>query len=300
MHKQNYKLIIISLILTFFCCLIKIQVTPSWFNGTLERNHYLLMSFMYTNNEQSRLLQFIIPNTFFRVFNLSIPYSYLAQRFLFQFLTFICFYKFNEEWLSKKQNILSLISLALLTAASFKNHLQESATLLSLCFLLVLWSIRTKKDYLFIIFLFIGSLNNETILFTPCVYFIVNVKNANWNHILPLALKTILLSMPAILATGVIRWITRDNPHLGGAFHLFHNLTDIYQPLVLLNIFWLIPFTYFNRLPDYFKRCLIAIPFFIIPHLITGIISETRQMIPLCFVLLPASLMHLSKFEDKL
>ncbi len=60
----------------FFVALIELQaklsVTRAWFDGTLDGNHRLLLAFQYTNNEQSRLLQFYIPEAFVRLLGLSV------------------------------------------------------------------------------------------------------------------------------------------------------------------------------------------------------------------------------------
>src|ERR1051325_9541384 len=58
--------------LSFVCLTGKLSTTPAWFDGTLERNHHLLLHWSYTNNEQSRLLQFLVPEAFHRVLGLSV------------------------------------------------------------------------------------------------------------------------------------------------------------------------------------------------------------------------------------
>src|SRR5262245_64222774 len=72
----------------FFLSLInlvlKLRATKDdWFNGRLDENHQKLLAFEYTNNEQSRLLQFLIPESFVRFFGLSVQHAYMVQRWLF-------------------------------------------------------------------------------------------------------------------------------------------------------------------------------------------------------------------------
>src|SRR3954469_23408974 len=76
----------------FFLALInltaKLNVSPTWFDGTLERNHYLLLAFNYTNNEQSRLFQFLIPEALIRLLGLTVEHAYLVQRWIFVWVAF--------------------------------------------------------------------------------------------------------------------------------------------------------------------------------------------------------------------
>ena len=58
----------------------KILLTLAWTDGTLIDNHRSLLAFTFTNNEQSRLLQFYIPEFFRILFGVSIPDAYLIQR----------------------------------------------------------------------------------------------------------------------------------------------------------------------------------------------------------------------------
>ena len=57
--------------LSFIALRMKLAVTPAWTNGTLERNQARLVAFDYTNNEQSRVLQWAIPEALTRLFGLT-------------------------------------------------------------------------------------------------------------------------------------------------------------------------------------------------------------------------------------
>ena len=57
------------------------------------------------------------------------------------------------------------------------------------------------------------------------------------------------------------------------------------------------PFVRFERQPRYFRRISVIVPVFVAAHMITGIIMETRQMIPLAFIVIPMSL--ITMFPDE-
>ncbi|CAM1374666.1 hypothetical protein [Tenacibaculum xiamenense] len=288
---------IITLVLTIIIVKLKLIITPSWFSGALENNHKLLLDFNFTNNEQSRLFQFFIPEFFITIFKIDIIKAYILQRALFTFLTFFAFFYFCKKWFNNIQSFICVFLFGLVMIFTFKNHLQESAALLSLTFLLTLWLIRDKKDWLFALVLVIGSINNETILFVPAIYFFYNFDLKK--SVFKLSMRTILLALPAFIVVGIIRYINIDRPHLGGAWHLIDNLQKLDRLIFIYNIFWILPFIYFKRKNLFLRRSLLTFPLFIIPHLITGIISETRQMLPLGFIIIPASMFTLLDIIEK-
>ena len=299
--NKNLFIFILCVALAVLNLNLKLNVTATWFDGTLVRNHKLLLDYNYTNNEQSRLLQFYIPELFVKIFNLSIEHAYMLQRLLFTMFTFFCFYLFSKKWLDTKLSLLCVLIMALLVMPNtYQNHLQESAALLSLTFLGALWAIRENKTFFYVFILTIGSINNETMLFIPAVYFLVNFKKFKISDIMRVAKRTILLALPAIISVGIIRYINIDRPQLGGAWHFHENIYHLDSLLKVFNIFWILPFLYFKKRPLFLQRALISIPLFIIPHLITGIISETRQMIPLSFILIPASVLFLRDLYFKI
>jgi len=306
------ELIIFGLIYFFLSYInlrTKLFLTPDWFNGILTRNHNLLLNFEYTNNEQSRLFQFLIPEFFTHFFNISIEHAYILQRWLFTFLTFICFHKYLRKWFSKQESFSGVLFLTTIMQLTFANELQESSSFLLLTFLLGLWAIREKQILPILITFFIGGLNNETMLFLPIVYFFYNFTGFSFKKLAYLSIKTIIISIPLIITIGPIRYITRHHEHLGGAYHLPDNLQGIishaqYKFLDLFmacylyiffifGAFWLYTFFDFKNKPLFLRRASLMIPFFLAGHLITGKIMEVRQMLPLSFIIIPMSLFYI-------
>ncbi len=295
--KINIAVLIVCLLISALNLFLKIQVTSSWNNGILTENHELLMNFQYTNNEQSRLLQFLIPETFSRLFGVSIPTAYSIQRVLFMALTFFVFFKFCKKWFNYFGTSACVLLLSLLIIPStYRNHTQESAALLALTFISSLWAIRERKDIEFAFLLLIGGVNNETSLFLPAVYVFYNF---NYYSFPKLIWKTALVSIMAFVAVGTIRYITRDRPHLGGAWNFYENMNHLDSLFKVLHVFWILPFFYFKKLNPFLKRSLMTIPLFIIPHLITGKINEIRQMIPMAFLVIPASWFTIQELVEK-
>jgi len=294
--------------IAFTDLILKLRHTPAWENGTLAENHHLLMAFQYYNNEQSRILQFLIPEALHKVFDFSIITSYSVARLVFVFLAFVVFHYFLRKWFSPIASFAGVMILSAGMAVSFLiQDLQESAPLLMLMFVLGLWAIHERKDILFCLFMLIGGgLTNESMLVLPLGYFLYRIQSLKFSQLLKTGFRTVLLAVPAFLAQGVLRYINRFQPHLGGAFHWPDNIQGIwaeftfpYQAIfngeyiylfLVYSIFWLLGAIGWFKSPFFFRRVFWITPFFLAANLITGKINESRQMIPLGFILIPMAL----------
>jgi hypothetical protein len=309
LHNREVLLLLpIYFFLSLTNLILKLRLTPAWINGTLVDNHNALMAFNYYNNEQSRLFQFLIPELFLRVFSLSTESSYALTRLLFIFLAFVAFHFFLRKWFSMAESFAGVLILSGSLAISFLVvDLQESAPLLMLFFILGLWALREKKDLLFCLLLILGGgLTNETMLIMAAGYFFYQISSPKLSDIIKTGFTTCLIALPAFLIQGGIRYINRDQPHLGGAYHLPENLIGIWNeilvpvntlfqgrylyPFLIFSIFWIYAVLGYSKSPRFLKSMFWLIPLYLIAHMITGVIYESRQMIPLGFILIPMSL----------
>jgi hypothetical protein len=280
---------------------VKLYTTPAWFDGTLIHNHHLLLRFSYTNNEQSRLLQFYVPELFHKILKLSIEHAYMLQRFLFVFLVFICFHAFLRRWFDARVTFCGVLLLAAIIPFTFHaGDLQESSSLLLLTFLLGLWTIREDRKLLMAVVFLIGGINNETMLILPLVYLLYNFVDPDVRRLVILCRNTLLISLPMVIAVGTIRYINWDRPVLGGGWHFPDNVegllavnTQYWGFLFTFGVLWVYALLRYERKPLFLRRAFLMIPFFIAAHVVTGIITEVRQMLPLGFIVIPMALYYI-------
>ena len=288
--------------LSFINYAIKLRVTSAWFS-ILESNHAALLKFNYTNNEQSRLLQFYIPEFFHQVFGTSIQHSYALARLIFVFLTYLAFHRYLRKWFSPSEAFAGVALFAAIVPFTHINDLQESSPLLMLLFLLALTAIRDDRTYAMLLLFFIGGLTNETMLILPAVYFFYHLRLESLKTVLVLAGKSFLVGTPLLITLAPIRYYTWDRPVLGGGYHWPDNIKGIfrqasYNPLdwpsanylffiIFLGVLWCYALIGYANNPRFLRRASWIIPFFILAHLITGRIDEPRQMIPLSFIIIP-------------
>jgi hypothetical protein len=298
--------ILLFALVYFFLALIqlgvKLKLTPGWSDGSLESMHARLMAREYTNNEQSRLLQFLVPELFVRSLGLSVPHAYLVQRWLFVWLAFVLFHLYLRHWFSAGITFGGVCFLAAVVPLTYGPDLQESAPLLMVTFLLGLWAVRAERPVLFALALLVGAADNETSLFLAAVFAL-----AAWpgKPFVSVAWRTALVSAPAFVFTAIVRYVNRDRPHLLGAWHLPDNLAGLWDavraspleypridylgPLVLFGPMWVLAFVGWAGKPRFLRGALAAVPLFIVPHLITGVIGESRQMVPMAYILIPGA-----------
>jgi hypothetical protein len=217
-QKEFWVFFPIYFFLSFIELTMKLQaVYVSWFEGKLVENHILLWGFQYYNNEQSRLLQWVIPQAIIKITHISIPHAYMVQRFAFVFLAFLCFHYYMRKWLSPGESFAGLAFLAAVMPLTYPGDLQESAPLLMLLFVLGLWAIREYRTLLFELILIIGSITNETLLILVAVYFFyqfrwVHPKKMNSRAVVEfftLVGHTALIALLPFAITVSIRYITR-------------------------------------------------------------------------------------------
>ena len=288
--------------------ILKLRATAAWTNGVLVTNHEALLAFEYYNNEQSRLFQFLIPEFLHRMFSLEIINSYALARLLFVFMAFLVFHLFLQNWFNQAASFAGVLILSGSMAITFlERDLQESAPLLMLLFVLGLWAIREERDVLFgLILLLGGGLTNETMLVLAAGYFFYRLPSPRVKDIFKTGFRTALIALPAFLTQGVIRYINRMQPHMGGFYHLPGNLQGIWTelrhpvgtllegrfiyPFLVLSVFLFYALLGYPKSPRFLRSMFWLAPLFLVAHMITGKIYESRQMIPLAFILIPMSL----------
>ena len=287
---------------------LRLSLAPFWFDGRLIANHERLLAFQYKNNEQSRLLQFYIPEALHRL-GLSIVHAYILQHWIFILLTFVCFHFYLRKWFGARLALGGVAFLAAIIPLSYFNELQESQPLLLLTFLLGLWAVRERRTVWYLLVLTLGAINNETMLILPSVFFFYNFKRFNLKHILGLSLTTVTVALPALMVVGVIRYLNRDKPRLVATWQWPDNIRGIWEQLgtspldyweakyfyiiFVFGAFWVYAFLNNARKPLFLRRAALIIPLFILVHLLMGIISEVRLMLPLSFIIIPMAFFYL-------
>jgi len=282
---------------SFAALRLKLHTTPTWFDGSLEANHSAFLAFVGTNNEQSRIFQWLIPEFLHRA-GLSVASAYGLQRYVFVAIALTLFHVFCRRWLSPMASFAAVSVFVALLPMTARNDLQESLPLLLVVFLVGLWCIREGWDLALAAVVLIGVLVNETMLILAVAYVFVRWSPiADHAQLFTTMRRGLLIFAPALAIWLLVRYATRDNPHLGGdVLRIIANINDrraYAEVLGIYGVFWLYAVLAYRRLPYFLKRTLWLVPFFIAANAVTGIITETRQLLPLAYIVLPSALLYL-------
>jgi hypothetical protein len=291
--------------LSFLNLRMKLVMTPAFLDGTLERNHHLLTGFDYSNNEQSRLLQYLVPEGFVRAFHLSVQSAYILQRWLFVTVAFLLFYLYLRRWFSDSLAVAAVFLLAAILPFTYMNDLQESAPFLMVSFVAGLWAMRDGPLWLAALVLAVGALNNETTLVLPFVYFVYRA-GPSIRRLWSAAWRTAVVAAPPFAVTFAVRWVTRDRPRLTEFWQWDTNLAFLrqqwglspfgwykatfYFPIFMFGALWLFAYLHWRDKPRFMRASLVTVPLLVASSLITGLIQEVRLFVPLGFVIIPAAL----------
>jgi len=215
-------------------------------------------------------------------------------------LAFVGFHWYLRKWFNAQLSFSGVLLLAAIMPLTYRDDLQESSPLLLFTFLLGLWAIREDRKILIATVFLIGGINNETTLILPLVYLLYNYRTWDMKPLVLLCRDTLLVSLPMIMAVGTIRYINWDQPHLGGAWHLPDNLEGMFSwdlqfwgIIYIFGVLWVYAFLRYGKKPLFLKRASLMMPYFIAAHLLTGIIFEIRQMLPLSFIVIPMALFYI-------
>src|SRR5262245_3228105 len=312
-RSHLHRFVWVYAFLSFLELRAKLQLTPAWFDGRLERNHAALLAFQYVQNEQSRILQFYIPELFVRALGVSVSHAYMIQRWACVAIAFVLFHVYLRKWFSDVLAFAAVVLLAAVMPFSFYNDLQESSALLMPSFLVGLWTIRDGPSWSVALALLVGSLINETTLALASMYFADHFREWRLAELWRTVRRTLAVAAPALVYTAWIRYVTWGRPHPGGARHWGDNVGGILADLRLspleyhraaylsiffiFNVLWIFAFLRISEKPRFVRASLLLIPAFVFPHFLTGIIFEVRQMIPLAFVVIPAAFFWMFRQE---
>lgn len=257
-------------------------------------------------SNQFRLLSFWVAEGISKAMDQPIFSAYLISRFIFTWLTFCAFHLFLLKWFDSLRTFLSVTLLAAITPISYLPFLQESDVIVLPFFLLAFWFIREKKIWPLAITIALGVFAKETIVLVIPFYLFYRWRRER-------AMKTIVETVVLVMIWGVVFYITRNlffdgsNSHLWqlpknfarlGDTLLQNPLTNIYLFFIpVFGLLWALPFVGLKKKPLYFRRAAPFIVLYIMFSFVLGWPHETRIILPLAFVVIPASVMTLFEYK---
>jgi hypothetical protein len=225
-------------------------------------------------------------------------------RLIFGIVLFYAVYRYARLYTNYAGAILAMLLIAVIYPISFENYAGQLTDPLShLSFVLAFFFLETEDFALLLSTLIIGSLAKETVLAMTGYYVLFCRKERNY------LLKAVTLCLASAIAYyGVRLLVLKGNMHYGQVSgvtlsHVSENWHDVrWPPLFLLTAGALMPFLAFDwkKTPLSLKRqAVFLLPVLFISSLFFSWLRESRNFMPLAFVLAVSAGTYLSRhFTD--
>jgi hypothetical protein len=213
--------------------------------------------------------------------------GYLVVRAVCTTLALFCFDRYLRVWFSRSASIAGAIFLAAIIPYTYWHVLQESDPLNLLIIVNAFWAIAAGRDSWLIALVAVGTLNRETVLMIPAVYFVTR-----WRHV-PAARLTAWTAAIAgtwLLVYSLLRSVYGYRPYYTGVVKLADNLSSILPTthvLLMYGAIWVLAVVGRRTAPEMLTRALWLIPPFIALHYVVAVADEVRIFLPLAPILIP-------------
>ncbi len=216
-----------------------------------------------------------------------IPLPYFIVRAAFTALSLFFFDRYLRTWFRPGAAAAGALALAAILPFTYFKVIQESDTFNLLIFILALRAIALERDRLLIPLILIGTVNRETTLMIPAIYFLARWKTEPLGRLI---VRSLLLVGCWIIVYGSIRMAYGARPYYCEVFTLRRNLRTWFPTLhlvVLYGALWVIAFVGAKRGPTMLRRALRLLPPYIVLHYFVAIVTEVRLFLPFAPIVIP-------------
>jgi hypothetical protein len=319
--KWILYLIIIYLSLFTFSEYYQSQLSHNYGRLTLHKAHHeevVTGNTIFPAHEQRILVPKTINVviTFFEKFydyDLAFQISYSIYYIIILFLIYTLLFKYINNWFSDSISLLGIFIVSTIIKITFQIPAFNPDSFMELfLFTLFLYLLYKKQIlWLFPLMIFAG-LNRETALFYPFLYLFYNI---NYKKLLklkfPIRFKKIIIFIILMIITilSCQTYISSTNGLY--QFRIIYLIQErfsqqikaiprvIFNNIMFLGIFWILPFLKLNLAPKIMKTSLLVIPMFILGILAIGAYDEVRMLIFLYPLMIPLSLGTIFGYNTK-
>ena len=252
---------------------------------------------IYTNEAlapaQYRYLPVLITGKLKQYINIPIIWGYWGQRFLFSILAVFAFHYYLRKWFPTQWTVLGVISLlAILPFTYLYYGIQPADPIVFFCYVTGLILIEEKRDNWLILLLLLGMMAKEIVGLLAAIYFCTRFE-FKWDR--KFFIYCIIYALVILGVYFGIRQYFGPRARYISAFTLPKNLRDLHT-LTILPVFFssfLLGLFYLRKVPEFLKRALLIVPFFILIHLFFGLMKEARLFVPLLPLIIPVGLFYM-------
>ena len=240
-----------------------------------------------------------------KITGLSWAWAFSLVRLVTILLAYLAFHWYLRGWFSSSLAVLGTLFVAATIHLTFNNWWELPTEFPELLiFTLGLWCIRERRHGLLCVFIALGTLNRETTAFLPLILLLCSFdRKSLWSWMPKVATAGFswLVPLAGIRMWSGIGWRGSYGDSLSHNLEGLSNFMNNLNPynhylfyLYLFGIFWILPFTRWNRQPAFLRRALLSVPVFLVVYIFFGgYLDEPREIINLYPLLVPAGLFAL-------
>jgi len=251
---------------------------------------------------QYRYLSYAFPDLLSQLLGFSLRTSYLVERYIFIWLSLITFFIFLRAWFKPYEATIQITLFIVIYNLTIFAHIQPSEEINLFIFILALLLIREQKYFYFLIVLFVGALNKDTVVFLIPIFFLYHFLQFGFSKIL--FLKTLLLIIIFFIIYFGIRYnFGTERDYLGGVWQYDFNKNMLLN-LNLLSYNFIIP----SFIPFLFiimswgkqnalvRAGAITLILFFLGHFLISRLEEFRTFMPMAFITIPGFFVFLYNY----
>jgi hypothetical protein len=216
--------------------------------------------------------------------------AYFVIRSLAVALTLMVFDRYLRRWFSNGAAAAGALCLAAVIPFTYFRVVQESDTINLLIFVAAFWALAYERDALLLPLVAVGTLNRETTLMIPAVYFLARW---GWERRRQLAVRTLTLAGAWALIYGGVHLRYGHRPPYADLAQVraenFGSWLPTLFAVAFLGALWVLPFFVWKKAPPLLRRSLWLVPPFVALHYVVGVVQEARLFLPLTPILIPLS-----------
>ncbi len=215
--------------------------------------------------------------------------AYAVLRGLFVALTLWCFDRYLRTWFSRSAAAAGALCLAAVIPFTYFAVIQESDPLNLLVIVLGFLAIARKHDAWLFPLMLVGTLNRETTLLLPAVYFLARWKEEASGKVI---LRTVLLAACWAVVFAGLRLRYGHHANYTEQIMWGQNVASALPTLrafIFLGVLWILPWLAPKDTPVLLRRTLWLVPPFVALHYIVAVVQEVRLFLPLAPILIPLS-----------
>jgi hypothetical protein len=217
------------------------------------------------------------------------------------FTMFTLLFYYTKLFFPKLISLIGVLFVASTVGIALQDHYYQPWTFLEVIFLILGLILIYKKKYVALVFcILIATLNRETAILIPLLFFFTNCNFKNIFSQKKEIFITALFFMIWFLVYGGLRlYLGEDTRSITITeiwnVNMNHIEDAITNNLLFFGIFWIFMIKGIKHVDNFIKRSILVVPFYLVLILVYGIWFEVRLLIPLYPILLPLGLAYFNE-----